>query len=134
MTKKLIWRLSAKPTVEDLKIAIEAGIISKDEAKQMLVKEEDEINIDQDQLKDLKDELKLLRELVLSNINQKETRIIEKHFHDYYPKYTWTNVPGGGNWATCYLNASSSLGSSTSKMPENGTFTITTESRNLKVN
>ena len=93
MTKNLVWRLSQKPTVEDLKNAVEAQIISKEEAKQMLVREEDEKKIDQDELKDLKDEIKLLRELVLANLGTSQVKIIEKHYHDdWYPRWSsWTS-------------------------------------------
>jgi hypothetical protein len=63
MKKKLIWRLSNLPTVEDLKTAVEAGLLTKEDAKDMLVRSEEEVPTDQ--LKEVKDELKLLRDLVM---------------------------------------------------------------------
>jgi hypothetical protein len=95
--KKKIWRLSSLPTVEDLKTAIEAGIITKEEAKDMLLREEEDVP--KDSLKEVKDELKLLRELVLAGIGEKEVKIIERHYHD-----SWHRLPYFPSWGTMYCS------------------------------
>jgi hypothetical protein len=109
MTKK-IWRLSERPTADDLATLVEAKILTNEEAKDIVLR--DEKDIPTDQLKEIKDELKLLREIVLSRISEKEVKIIEHHHHDYWPKTSWyyTTSNNPGNWTTSYLNASNDLG------------------------
>lgn len=61
--KKKIWRLSTPPTVDEITKLLEASVITKEEAKDMLLREEEDIP--KDPLKEVKDELKLLRDLVM---------------------------------------------------------------------
>ena len=113
---KLVWRLSTKPTVDEVIRLLESKIITTEEAKELLLREEEDIPTDQ--LKEIKDELKLLRELVLAKIGQKEVQIIEHHYKDYWPKTTWytmgSSIPlnrtytvskSGDNWTNNYISA-----------------------------
>lgn len=117
MTKKLVWRLSKAPTVEELKTAVEAGIISKEEAKEMLVRNEEEIPTDQ--LKEVKDEMKLLRDLVLALSSKqsnfypivvKEVEIIKQrpYVNTWIDPYiTWCSSTGNADYK--FTTASSKL-------------------------
>lgn len=99
--KKLVWRLSKAPTVDELKTAVEASIITKDEAKEMLVRNEEDVP--KDQLKEVKDELKLLRDLVMKIAAEKQFipltyPIIIREIKEYprspwiYPWITWSST------------------------------------------
>ena len=102
--KKNIWRLSTQPTVDEITTLLDKGVITKDEAKDMLFRNEEDIP--KDQLKEIKDELKLLRELVLARISQKEVEIIHHHQHDYWPQQVWYNTPTiKPNWTYTYMSA-----------------------------
>lgn len=89
--KQLKWRLSERPTVESIERLIALGVITKEEAK-MLLLDEDEIR--PKSLKDLENEIGLLRELVL-DISKRQPfvinpiQIIERHV-ERYPTYPWT--------------------------------------------
>lgn len=85
--RQLKWRLSEKPTVESIEKLVKLDIITREEAKQLLV-EESEIN--PKTVRDLEKEMELLRELVLDIAKREpETiQIIEKHF-DHTPYYPW---------------------------------------------
>lgn len=83
MKKNLKWRLSKLPTAQELGELVDKEIITKEEAKQILVSEEDS----RDE-KSLKDEIVFLRKLV-DKLSEKETIIktIEKVREPYYDKY-----------------------------------------------
>ena len=96
MTKKLVWRLSKLPTVDELRGLVQDKIMTKEEAQEILFNQEEQVDRDK---KSLESEIKFLRELVekLSNKNNStivETiRYIEKPYytHDWFKPYaTWT--------------------------------------------
>ena len=74
MTKKLVWRLSQKPTVLELTELLKGGIITKEEAKEVLFNQEDEVDRDK---KSLESEIKFLRELVEKLSKNQTSTIIE---------------------------------------------------------
>jgi hypothetical protein len=96
MKNKLIWRLDGKPTVEELKTAIEAGIITKEEAKSMLVRTEEEVPTDQ--LSEVKDKIKFLEEMMIA-IGKREPEVIKpiviKEYNDWiyrpHKPYWWND-------------------------------------------
>jgi len=103
--KKLVWKLSKLPEAEELKTLVEAKILTTQEAKEIVVRQEEEKQIDKDELKDLKDEVKLLRELVLKMATdepQPYIQLIEKYieklpykpFNPWQPYIIWTNTSG----------------------------------------
>jgi len=63
--KELIWRLSSKVTVEEVLKLLDHKIINSEEARELIFRIEEEKKLTPDAEKDLKDELKLLRDLVL---------------------------------------------------------------------
>lgn len=66
MTKNLVWRLQEKPTTEDITRLIEAGVITKQEAKDVFFREEEKPKkATPSELDSVREEMKLLRELVL---------------------------------------------------------------------
>jgi len=114
--KKLVWKLSKLPEAEELKTLVEAKILTTQEAKEIVVRQEEEKQIDKDELKDVKDELKLLRELVLKMAAEKPQpyiQIVERYIerlpyrpsNPWGPYITWSsqttgtsyNLTSGGN-------------------------------------
>lgn len=96
MTKKntvtvLKWRLSERPSVDAIEKLLGAGIITKEEARQIIL---DESEVEPKTVEDLQHELRLLRELVLSlAARQPETviKIIEREIEKPYVKPYWSN-------------------------------------------
>ena len=97
MTKKLIWRLNERPTPTALIELMNNGLLTKDEAKEILFSSE---NKDERDAKSLKSEIKFLRELVESLSKGSNTRIIEiiKEVEKPYRTYPWYS-PYGEWWA-----------------------------------
>jgi hypothetical protein len=118
--KKKIWRLSSAPTVEDLKLAVEAEIITKDEAKEILLREEEDIP--KDHLKEVKDEIKLLRDLVMKISSEPKYvpytyPIIVKQVEHYPTPSPWVNP-----WITWCSSNSKTYGDSNSN--SSGTLVV----------
>lgn len=100
MTKKIKWRLSNLPTVDELLSLVNAKLITQDEAKEILFTQEDVEDRDK---KSLESEIKFLKELVEKLSDNKriiETiRVVEKHYNHYpwYQPYNyWTNAGSTG--------------------------------------
>ena len=93
MTKKLIWRLNERPTPTALIELMNNGLLTKDEAKEILFSSE---NKDERDAKSLKSEIKFLRELVESLSKGSNTRIIEiiKEVEKPYRTYPWYSPYG----------------------------------------
>lgn len=104
---KILWRLKEQPTSENLRELVKDGILSKDEAREILFSSETEETRDR---KDLESEIKFLRELVEKLSQGQTTRIIEtireverpwRRYGWYQPYYVWcTNTTGGGTYMT----------------------------------
>ena len=90
MTKILKWRLSKLPGVEELRDLIKDGVITKDEAREILFNQEDEITREK---KDLESEIKFLRELVQKLSSNRSQVIVEtiREIEVPYKKYPWYN-------------------------------------------
>lgn len=96
MTKKLIWRLREQPSSESLRQLVKDGLLTKDEAREILFNSEEQKDRD---VESLKSEIKFLRELVekLSNRSQIITTIREievpyKPLPWYQPYVMWTGT------------------------------------------
>ena len=65
MTKKIVWRLNEKPTSEALRQLVKDGLLSKDEAREILFSEHDETPIENiPKIEEMRTEIKFLRKLV----------------------------------------------------------------------
>jgi hypothetical protein len=84
---KLVWRLKEQPTAGSLAQLVSVGIISKEDAKEILCSSETEEDRDKESLKA---EIKFLREIVekLSNKGQ-IVEIIKEVETPYWKKYIW---------------------------------------------
>lgn len=91
--KILKWRLSEKPTATSLQDLVKSEIITKDEARQILL---DEVEYNSKDFSDVLDEIKLLRKLVLE-ISEKSPqqiiKIIESNpiYIRDIQRYPWVN-------------------------------------------
>jgi len=90
MTKKLIWRLKEQPTSENLRELVKDGILSKEEAREVLFSLEENTGRDK---KSLEDEIKFLRDIIdgLSKNNYSGTITIIKEIEKPYRQYPWYN-------------------------------------------
>ena len=102
MTKKLIWRLSSLPTPSELTELVKNELITKEEAREILITEKEVTERDADSFKE---EIKFLREMVdkLSKGNQSNTIT---YIHEYPTKPTWTwYAPYNNLWAGGAVNS-----------------------------
>jgi len=99
MTKKLVWRLANLPNPSDVAKLVTDGIISQEEARDILFSSETKEDRDK---KSLESEIQFLRDLVekLSSDRSKVVeviRTIEKPYYDYHwyrPYAVWcSNTP-----------------------------------------
>ena len=83
----LKWRLSEKPTPQSVVDLVNTGIITKEEAKEILFNQETEESRDQESLKA---EIKFLRELV-EKLSEGRTQIVEtiKYIERPYVRHDW---------------------------------------------
>ena len=90
MTKKLIWRLKEQPTSESLRELVSAGLLSKDEAREVLFSTNEEIERD---AKSLEAEIKFLRELVDKLAKNQTASVVEtiRYIEKPYQSYPWHN-------------------------------------------
>jgi len=88
MTKKLVWRLGKLPTALELAELVIEKIITKEEAREILFNQEDEVDRDK---KSLESEIKFLRELAEKLSNSNSTKIVEiiKRVEGPYYRYPW---------------------------------------------
>ena len=102
MTKILKWKLSEKPSAENLLKFVEGGVITKEEAKKIVL---EDTEITQSQFDELKSEVELLKKIVLKLTEETRStgvvKIIEReipiYIHQYYPqpytqRYWWSDV------------------------------------------
>jgi polyhydroxyalkanoate synthesis regulator phasin len=100
MTKKIIWRLKESPTTEKLSELVKNGILTKDEAREILFSsvEESERSIES-----LKEEIKFLRDMIdkLSSSRSQVVEVIKtievpyRQYPWYQPYITWCGGTGG---------------------------------------
>lgn len=85
--KKLVWSLKVLPTPTEVRGLVEANIISKEEAKEILFDEKDVVKEDIDALKQ---EIKFLKSLV-EKLSESKTQIIEsiRYVEKPYNNYPW---------------------------------------------
>lgn len=85
---QLVWRLKEQPTAEALQNLVNAKIITKEEAKQILLSSEEQEDRDKNSLKS---EIKFLRELVekLSKSRSEIRTTIKEIEIPVYRRYPW---------------------------------------------
>lgn len=107
MTKKdekiLKWRLAEKPTAQNLQDLVKSEIITKEEARQILL---DETQFNSKDFDDVLNEITLLRKLVLELSNIQPTTIV-KIVKEYVPHYP-------GSWTIPYVSYCSATSGNTS--------------------
>ena len=90
--KTLKWRLTEKPTTDNLLKLTEGGIITKEEAKKILLAES---VVTQSDIESIKSEISLMRKMILEVIEKTNTqreiiRIVEKEIPIYVEQYRRT--------------------------------------------
>lgn len=91
-TTKLVWRLSSRPTVEEITLLLKEKILTKDEVKQILFSSETEEDRDK---KSLELEIKFLKEIITEMSKTKGqiidvVKYIEKPIYYNQPWYNGT--------------------------------------------
>lgn len=117
MTTKIKWRLANRPTPNEITDLLKAGILNKDEAREILFS----LETDEDRDKDsLKEEIKFLRALVekLGTASQIITYIPQlltpyQKYPFYQPYYMYSSGGGGGGSSLLQGSLSTTAGSST---------------------
>lgn len=101
MTTKIVWRLANRPTPKEITDLLNAGILTKDESREILFSLETDEDRDK---KSLESEIKFLRELVEKLANS-PSKIVEtiRYVQPTYiqqpwfqPYVTWTSATTGG--------------------------------------
>lgn len=117
MTKKLIWRLSKLPSVDELQSLVKDKLITQDEAREILFTNEE---IEERDSKSLESEIKFLRELIdklSTRSNVIETiKIIKKpyiQYEWYTPYWSWCTTTNNPT-LTYYSGSGTSCGTITS--------------------
>lgn len=114
----LVWRLQERPTVDSLNQLLASGILTKEEARTILLNQE---TVEQRNNDSLEAEIKFLREIVgkLSN----RTQIVETIKKVYKPYYTYTWYQPYQQW--CGTVNVSGCGVTTSNASNNLSSTAT---------
>ena len=95
---KLVWRLGKLPSPDEVRELVKDKIITQEEAREILFTAETEKEVEE---KDLKGEIKFLRELIVQLSNSRPDKIvetiklIEKPYHNYgwyRPYVTWSTT------------------------------------------
>lgn len=97
---KLVWRLSDRPTPQSVIDLTNSGLITKEEAKEILFSLETDDTRDK---KSLESEIKFLRDLVAKlstpQVILQTIREVQKPYYQqpwYQPYISWTNAISGG--------------------------------------
>ena len=113
---KIIWRLKEQPSSESLQELVASGILTKDEAREILFSSETEVDT-----KSLKSEIEFLRQLV-ENLSKNRNTIVEvikkyeptwEKYHWYKPYAIWSKQNGMYNTTATIDVFSSSAGAGT---------------------
>ena len=105
MTNKIVWRLPNRPTPKEVTDLLGAGILTKDEAREILFNLETDEDRDK---KSLQDEITFLRKLV-QNLSTNKQVIVEtiREVQVPYKQSPW--VQPYINWCSTTANASNSI-------------------------
>jgi hypothetical protein len=84
---KLKWRLTSAPTLDDVKVMLESGIIDKSEAKQILFSE---VNRD-GQVKALEEQVDFLKDII-DRLSKQPPQQVWTYVNSYQPARQWQNI------------------------------------------
>lgn len=120
MTTKLKWRLSALPETHEVAHLVKEGILTKEEAREILFSLETDEDRDK---KSLQEEIKFLRELVQKLSNNQTSKIVEtiRYVEKPYTKFEWYQP----YYVYAYSTGNSGLTSSTGYGTTNAIYTST---------
>ena len=108
--EKIVWRLKEQPTVENLRELVKNGILSKDEAREILFSSETEEARDK---KSLEGEIKFLRELVEKLAKRSDIITTIREIEVPYRRWDWhrsySTWCGGTTYTTTENNPSTTL-------------------------
>lgn len=106
MTKKMVWRLKDLPTGDEVAALVEQGVLSKDEAREILLRDEEEENKDE-KVKALKEQIEFLQKVVDALTRRQYTTIT---YTPTYPVTYWSGWSGtlGSGVVTCYASSTGS--------------------------
>lgn len=121
MKTKIVWRLKEHPTTKNIQELVTTGILTKDEAREILFSSEAEEDRDK---RSLENEIKFLRSVVEKLSQGANTKIIEVVREIATPRYL--NYPWYTPYQTwCYNAAGNALSSATGTYISNGTGMLT---------
>ena len=117
MTKKIKWRLAERPTPSEISLLVEKELLTKDEAREILFSQEDEVETDK---KALESEIKFLRELAQRLSNKNRSTIIETvrevqvpwRRYPWFQQYDFYCTAGTSGNLALYSNSATTAGSS----------------------
>lgn len=100
MTKKekeeLVWRLKELPSAEGVSRLVEQGIITADQAREILFSKPVEKD-EKEENKALKEQVKFLQDMVERLINQRGTVFTPYHYTVRTPSVYWANLATSGS-------------------------------------
>lgn len=142
MTKQLKWRLGKLPTSDEVLKLVNDKIITKEEAREILFNEKEELEQDEESLKS---EIKFLRELVENLSKGNHTRIIETIREVQKPYYQWdwyrpyqvwcSSVSGGGGVTNAIYSRTGTTGINSAlniSLPSQATTSGNTSFKNIQ--
>lgn len=131
LQKKLTWKLKSLPTVDEIKELVETNIITSDEARQLLFKEE-EPKTDADRIEALEDQIKLLTDLIKNMPSPSVTYVpyikeveVPRRMVPYW-KDVWLST---GGTTSGYVNSSLGSFTTTTQSLNNGNVVLTVSNK-----
>lgn len=115
----LKWRLKGAPTLEDVTTMLDKGIISKDEARQILFSE-----LDKDGVNKAKDEqIEFLKDII-DRLSKQPPQVVWNYIQKFTPSYGW----GYGTYTSPVILCSSvgALANNASTSGNTVTYTMST--------
>jgi len=107
--KKIVWRLSELPSAGEVAELVEAEVLSKEEAREILLNEldkKDELEKKSEQVKSLEEQIKFQQDLIEKLIQQLgRTHGFWNITHTYTPRYPttyWLTSAGGTSGTALY--------------------------------
>jgi hypothetical protein len=90
--KKIAWRLKELPTGGEVAELVEAGVLTKDEAREIIIKETDKQD-DSELIEALKKQIKFLEDLVKEQARNNTPVVIDRwvRHYDYTPRLIYAN-------------------------------------------
>lgn len=115
--KRLVWKLKDKPSAEGVAMLVEHGVLSKEEAREIILRE---VTEDTDEVKALKEMVETLQEMVRDLLSRPNiqlvpyTKVIEvpRRLTPYWERY-WTAGSTAGDMVNMSSSSSGTTGNTT---------------------